>query len=51
MRYRIKVYLYNHLSYTIIKDTEADVWEETTALRERYGEDVDFIIEEVQLYG
>lgn len=51
MRYRIKVYLYNYLTYTIIKDTEADVWDETTALKERYGDDVEFIVEEVQLYG
>ena len=51
MIYRIKVYLYGHLSYTIIKDTEADCWEVTTKLREKHGEDVDFIIEEVKIYG
>lgn len=51
MVYRIKVYLYGHLSYTIIKDTEADAWEITTELRAKHGNDVDFIVEEVYLYG
>ena len=50
MFYRVKVYLYGHLSYTIIKDTEADVWEVTTSLREKHGEDVEFIIEEVKAW-
>lgn len=51
MVYRIKVYLYGHLSYTIIKDTEADAWDITTELRAKHGNDVEFIVEEVNLYG
>ena len=51
MVYRIKVYLFGHLSYSIIKDTEAECWDTTTALREKYGTDVDFIVEEVYLNG
>lgn len=45
--YRIKVYLYGHLNFTIIRDNEADVWDETTKLREKYDNMVDFIVEEV----
>lgn len=51
MVYRIKVYLYGHLSYSIIKDMKAECWDVTTALREKYGTDVDFIVEEVYLNG
>ena len=51
MVYRIIVYLFGHLSYSIIKDTEAECWDVTTALREKYGTDVDFIVEEVYLNG
>ena len=51
MIYRIKVYLYGHLSYTIIKDTEAEGWDITTELREKHGDCIEFIVEEVKLYG
>lgn len=51
MVYRIKVYLYGHLSYTIIKDTEAEAWDVTTELRDKHGNDIEFIVEEVKLYG
>ena len=45
------MYLFGHLKYSIIKDTEAECWDTTTALREKYGNNVDFIVEEIYLYG